>query len=66
MVISFNIYVTEMKFSTEVKNIHLGETVSQIFDIGLSSILFQKTFEHFLKLHFLDFIKQKLRPKSKI
>ena len=54
-----------MKSSTGVKNIHMEDTVSQIFYLGLSFDFIVKTcnFFHFLKLYFLDFIKQKLRPK---
>ena len=43
--------------------------MSQISDLGLGFyFMFKKrvTFGHFLKLYFLDFIKLKLRPISKI
>ena len=56
----------EIIFLTDVQNIHMEGTVSQIFDLGLSFYLIPKkrvTFVQFLKLNFLDFIKQKLRPK---
>ena len=36
MDISANNIVTEIKFSTEINNIHTQGTVSQIFDLGLS------------------------------
>ena len=37
MEISAYIIVTEITFSTEINNIHMEGTVSQIFDLGLSS-----------------------------
>ena len=50
--ISLNIYNRKMIFSTDVKHIHMEESVSQIFDLGHSSFLFYKkkkgvTFCHF-------------------
>ena len=36
MDISFNIEVTDIQFLTKVENIHMEETVSQIFYLGLS------------------------------
>ena len=58
-----NIEVNVLNFSTDVKNILMKGTLSQIFYLGLSFCFILKTFGHFLKLNFLDFIKQKLRPK---
>ena len=64
-----NIRVKLLKFSTDVKIIHREGSVSQIFYLGFSFCFIKKktgNFWSFLKLDFLDFIKQKLRPKSKI
>ena len=69
MDISFNIQVMVMNFFYSGQNIHREGSMSQIFDIGLSFDFIQKkrvTFDHFLKHNFLDIIKEKLRPKSKI
>ena len=40
-----------------VDSIHLGGTVSQIFDLGPTSYFMSKTFYEFLQLNFLDSIK---------
>ena len=42
MDISANIRVTEIKFSTEINNIHTQGTVSQIFYLGLSFYFMSK------------------------
>ena len=37
MDISANIIVTEIQLSTDINNIHMQGTMSQIFDLGLRS-----------------------------
>ena len=54
-----NIEVINIPFPTELKNIHMERTLSQIFYLGLSFYFFEKkrvTYDSFFKLHFLDFI----------
>ena len=66
MEISANIIVTEIKFSTEINNIHMQGTMSQIFYLGLSFFFYIKkrvTFSDFFKHHFLHYIKKELGPK---
>ena len=66
MDISLGICFSGMKFCIVGHKVLLEGTVSQIFDLGLSFYFMLKkrvTFGHFLKLCFLDCIKQKLRPK---
>ena len=64
--ISLNIEVKLLKFSTDVKNILMERSMSQIFYVGFSFCFISKkraTFGHFLKLNLINLIKQKLRPK---
>ena len=66
MDISLGICVPKMQFCIVGHKILLEGSVSQIFDLGLSFYFMLKkrvTFGHFLKLFFLDCIKQKLKPK---
>ena len=69
MDISLRICFPGMQFCIVGQKVVLEGTVSQIFDLGLSFYFYVKkrvTFGHFLKLSFLDCIKQNLRPESKI
>ena len=65
--ISLIVEITVIHFYTDVNIIHIEGTVSQIFYLRLVFILFEKTgnFYVFLKLYFLDSIKQNLRPELK-
>ena len=51
MDISANIIVTEIKFSTEINNIHTQGTVSQIFYLGLSFYKKKHVFSNLLISH---------------
>ena len=68
MDISFDIQVTEMTSLAGVKNIKMEGKLSQNFDLGFGFDFMKKkrvTFVHFLKLDFLDFIKQKLKSEAR-
>ena len=60
MDISQNIEVRYMNFLTELENILMQGTMSQISYLGRSFYFMSKkrvTFGHFMKLDFVDFIK---------
>ena len=68
MIISVNIYYYELKLSVCNHNIIHEGSVSQNFDLGLSSYFMLKkrvTFRDFFLCQFLHFIKSKLGPISK-